>query len=107
MKNLFILGHSRSGTSLLRALLGSHKEISITPNDCDLLRYYDKRDKYGNLSNKENRLTVLYEIKSKEHKLKKWNLQWDEIEDEVIKNCCNMKEIYVSILANYWNKYKF
>ncbi len=102
--HLFIMGNERSGTSLLRAMLGSHPEISIPPNDCNLLRFYDKRQEYGNLSEKENRIKAFYDIRQNAEKLEQWSLDWQKLENDVATNCLDMKDIYRAVLENFWNK---
>ena len=102
-KPIFIVGHERSGTSLLRAIIGSHPEVSIPPNDCNLLRYYDMRSKYGNFETEEEKWLFINDIKS-DHKFKCWPMDWAGLETDILSKCQNLKEAYICILRNLWDK---
>jgi len=99
----FILGTERSGTSLLRKILGNHSKITIPPNDGDIFGYY-KRFSSKKLSKMEKR-EIVNEIKREKPKLKEWKLNWREIEKEALKEKYDsIGDIIGIIWENFWKK---
>jgi len=94
---IYIIGPRRSGTSLMRAILSTHPDIDIPPNDYNLLNTYQILFD----SDKEKR-QILYEEMIKDRELKDWNLDHDKLRECLIEN---YKEPLVSvrnILDNYF-----
>lgn len=61
IRPIFIVGCERSGTTMLRLILSSHKNIAIPPQTKFFKKLYKRRLFFGNLSKQKNR-----------HKLIKW-----------------------------------
>jgi len=79
-KITFIVGQRRSGTSLVRAILGSHKDIYCPPNDWDILSLIEK-------------LSII------DHKALKWDIDWKLYEESSF--------IFMnSLLENAYRNYK-
>ncbi|HEY3486629.1 MAG TPA: sulfotransferase [Gammaproteobacteria bacterium] len=55
---IFIVGCARSGTTLLQIMLHSHPRIAIPPETRFLMKIYDKRTQFGDLSMPENRAAL-------------------------------------------------
>lgn len=57
---VFVVGVPRSGTTLLRLMLNAHSHISLGPETHFFTEIWDRRNDYGDLSNKDN-LQILWE----------------------------------------------
>jgi hypothetical protein len=63
---IFVVGHQRSGTTLLQALLGSHPNIASPPETYFVSRIADLADCYGNLGDDENLRRALHDTLNRE-----------------------------------------
>ena len=75
MKKIIILASERSGTNLLRTLLGNHNELSapVAPHIFDAFDQFVVA--YGDLSKKENRIKLIdHTLKLVNHPYVNWNL---------------------------------
>lgn len=80
MKNLFILGNPRSGTSLLRLILNCHGEISVPP-ECGFIQWWSQ--KYGKWSIENSYKSIdisnfVEDIKSSK-KIETWGLDFHKL----------------------------
>jgi len=93
---IFILGPRRSGTSLCRALIGSHPNVVIPPTDVGVLDIDLYFEKYG--------IDLGIEKLRKNEKLKEWKLDIDKIE-KIIRS--SNKSIFISriIYNEFFSKY--
>ena len=96
---VFIVGHERSGTSLLRALLTSHGGFALPPNDADLLHLLEQNSSHGMLEREK-----ISQIQ-KDRKLSYWNIDWDSIEKEIPEQGLNIKKLFQIIQDQYWSRY--
>lgn len=104
-EHFFIVGTERSGSSLLRSILGNHSEINIIPNDGNFFGFYDKFK--GKSLNKKEKIFLVNRIKEKGKKLDKWNLDWGKIIAEVKKNEYHQIEDIIKIIwEEHWNNSK-
>src|SRR5690606_16265432 len=75
-KRIIILASERSGTNLLRVLLGNHKDISgpVAPHFFDAFK--NNLEKYGDLNEKENALLLLdHMLQLANHSYHDWKLK--------------------------------
>lgn len=76
LKRVFILYSERSGSNLLRVLLGNHPDLSapVSPQFFD--SFAPHVEKFGNLRNRENSIRLLSDLmKYANHPFSDWNLQ--------------------------------
>lgn len=69
----FIVGHPRSGTTLLQILLDAHPNIVIPPESHIFVRFSEIFNHYGDLSQAYNRQLLVQDILNDEQ-IKLWNL---------------------------------
>lgn len=81
---LFIVGHQRSGTTMLRLMLDSHPNIAIPFETDFILPYYFKCNSFGTLKNNENIRKLLSEIMNNPF-IKKGELSSIKVDDLVSK----------------------
>jgi len=91
----FILGTQRSGTTLLRLILNSHKLVSI-PEEASFLKFALKKNKYS-LANKNK----IYKYLINDYQLNKWNLP-----KEKIKEILSMSNTNIDLISNFYSTYK-
>lgn len=80
MKKIIILASERSGTNLLRILLGNHPDISapVAPHFFDV--FVDCVYNYGDLNEIDNYLKLLQDMtKLANHEYSNWKLSFDEV----------------------------
>ena len=59
---VFVIGHARSGTSILTRLLRKYLMINFGTESQFLVRFYNRLDQYGDLSKDENARTLIDDI---------------------------------------------
>ena len=76
MKRIIVLASERSGTNLLRVLLGNHKEISAPVAVHFFNTFHTHIDAYGDLSKRENAITLIHHfLRSANHAYTNWELK--------------------------------
>lgn len=77
-KPIILLVSERSGSNLLRTLLGNHKSICAPIAPHFLNEFYDYRKYYGDLRNSENSANLISDmLKVANHKYNDWKLEID------------------------------
>ena len=95
-KKIFLLGSERSGSNLLRTLLGNHSEISapIAPHFCDV--FYDKFKYYCPLDSARVR-ELLEDVQTYiNHPFNDWNLTFPPERQEKISSFINVVDLAYS-----------
>jgi hypothetical protein len=59
---VFIVGHGRSGTSILATLFRKHLQIAFGTESQFFVRYYHQLDRYGDLSRERNRRLLVEDL---------------------------------------------
>ncbi|WP_456405459.1 sulfotransferase family protein [Caldithrix abyssi] len=59
---VFVIGHGRSGTSILIKLIRKYLKINFGTESQFILRYYDALEQYGDLNRRENLINLLEDI---------------------------------------------
>ncbi len=59
---LFVLGHGRSGTSILIKMIRKYLKVNFGTESQFIIRYYNKLPQYGDLSNPENAKHLIADI---------------------------------------------
>lgn len=87
MEQFFILGNPRSGTSLLRLILNSHKDIVVPPESGFLLWWYKKYSKWTTESSQNQGLVdqYIFDLKSSK-KMETWNVDYNTLCNSINKN---------------------
>ena len=62
----FIVGAQRSGTTMLRLMLNSHRNLAVPFESKFVAEFYKRLDDYGDLKRSENRLRLLHDIQQHE-----------------------------------------
>jgi hypothetical protein len=99
MKNtsqLFLVGHERSGTSLVRAVLESHPEFHIAPNDADPLLLLERFSRKGLFSGE------CIDQLSNDAKLSVWGIDWDGVKAAMAGKRQPCEDVYKIILEQFW-----
>jgi hypothetical protein len=93
---LFIVGHERSGTSLVRAVLAAHPDFYIAPNDADPLLLLEgaSRKRQCNADN--------LDILSTDPKLKAWDIDWQGVKTAIAGRELSCSQVYKIILEEFW-----
>ena len=103
-KKIFLLGSERSGSNLLRTLLGNHSEISapIAPHFCDV--FYDQFKHYLPLNN--DRVTeLLQDVQTYiNHPFNDWQLTFDASHHERISSFIDVVDLAYSEKAKQESK---
>lgn len=82
-KRIIILASERSGTNLLRVLLGNHKDISAPVSVHFFNTFNPSISLYGNIENKENAEKLMnHFVRSANHPYTNWNL--NEIDSNLV-----------------------
>ena len=72
---IFIVGCPRSGTTLLQLMLHAHPAIAIPPENRFLLELYDRRENFGDLSERHNRRKLAkFIVKRRRSKVRDYGL---------------------------------
>lgn len=82
---IFIVGCPRSGTTLLQLMLHSHPRIAIPPETRFLMDTYDRRRRFGDLTDPANRLALARSIvKPKKTLFADLGLDPQQVTDEIV-----------------------
>ncbi len=96
-KPVFVVGHPRSGTTMLASILGKHSNISMPPETMFFFGIY-------NDSIRENGFEPLLQLALKNHRIRDLNLSPDSLRCEFEKLDPSMKSLFQSILETYRKK---
>lgn len=104
-KKIIILASERSGTNLLRVLLGNHKDISAPVQAHFLNNFKRVKESYGDLNDVENgKLLLEHFLKVANHPFSDWKLEID-IPDVIDKyNVCSIETAFDAIHSEYMRK---
>jgi len=98
---IFISGEGRSGTTLMRAILGSHPNVTMAGNDYDIVKLYnDMKTKNYPLSDKnslKHRMMTYGDLKL-------WNLDWNKFWDIFFYYCKTPEDVIYTIFNNLYDK---
>ncbi|MSX82188.1 MAG: hypothetical protein F2736_05290, partial [Actinobacteria bacterium] len=102
----FIIGCPRSGTTLLRAMLGSHSEISVPPESYFILPALRTTPVNGEFGSSDRR-AILDEVLAQKS-FKKWRLNADDLlpilEDDSIKTAAATVAAVYAVFARVHGK---
>jgi hypothetical protein len=93
---LFIVGHERSGTSLVRAVLAAHPDFYIAPNDADPLLLLEGASSKGKFD--AGSLNIL----RTDSKLKAWDIDWKEVQTAIDGRILPCEHVYKIVLEQFW-----
>ncbi len=101
---IFIVGLRRSGTTLLNLMLNAHSKIHITYESGFLPKFYNHKEKYGDLSHIKNQRKLLEEFYSQQ---RNWSKDDYPPINDVISNIkeTTMDGIFSSMYELIANKY--
>lgn len=95
---IILLSSERSGSNLLRTLLGNHKSISAPVAPHFLSEFYGRREYYGDLRNRKNLKTLIEDMQRlANHSYHDWKLaiSWDDIPGHVNSIITAFNELYL------------
>ncbi len=93
---LFIVGHERSGTSLVRAILAAHPDFYIAPNDADPLMLLEGASCKGQFN-----VDRLGDLRS-DFKLQAWDIDWGAVQTVIAGRELPCGEVYKIVMEQYW-----
>jgi hypothetical protein len=96
---IFIIGVARSGTTLLSLILDSHSRIAIPYESHFFIKYFKKKESFGNLKHHEKRLKLIKNILAEPY-VSKWDKKI-KIDDISIEKCINLEETIEQIYLAY------
>ena len=94
---IFVVGHERSGTSLVRAIFDAHGEFSIPPTDADILLMLEKESSGNFFPRRKFEKLIGYK------KLVPWNIDWSTLEDSFHGEFIDYRELFKRILESFWH----
>lgn len=108
-QNLFILGNPRSGTSLFRIMMSSHKSI-IVPPECGFIQWWYPKYKKWNINNSNYNDFIdsfISDLKTSK-KIETWKLNYDDlkrlIKKEKPNNYSELTSLVILQYAHHQNK---
>jgi hypothetical protein len=96
---IFIVGHERSGTSLVRAILQAQGSFAIPPTDADIFTLIEQH-RCGEVAD-----PLIFDALRTNEKLIPWGIDWDGIAKNFTSEKINKNALFKTILENYWQKY--
>ena len=69
---VFVIGHGRSGTSILATLLRQHLRVAFGTESQFFIRYHRQLARYGDLSREANRRAVRAMASSSQSRIQPW-----------------------------------
>lgn len=96
---VFVLGVARSGTTLLSLMLDSHSLLAIPYESHFMTRYYRQRERWGDLSQLENRRTLVASILQE-----RYVARWDHrltVEEVALENPRTLPECISAVMEAY------
>ena len=103
---IFIVGCERSGTTMLRLILCSHKNIALPPQTKYIKKLYKRRILFGDLSKEKNRKKLqewFYNNHNKRTKLIDLEIDRDIIQDE-LRSAGNTLGAYLSVILKLYSE---
>ncbi|HEX5229417.1 MAG TPA: sulfotransferase [Bryobacteraceae bacterium] len=97
---VFIVGCTRSGTTLLRRILNRHPSIAICPETHFQRLVYRRRKAFGDLTNLENRRRLVAEYVSC-RPMSRPVFATPEFAERLLRESTSYREMFISILAHY------
>lgn len=104
---IFIVGCERSGTTMLRLILCSHKNIAIPPQTKYIKKLYKRRLLFGDLSKNKNRKKLqnwFFINHDKNTKLIDLGIDKTDIQNELKKSRNSIGAFFATILKSYSQK---
>ena len=96
--NLFVIGNPRSGTSLLRIMLNSHKDI-IVPPECGFIQWWYK--KYSDWPKEHTIDDFIMDLRASK-KIETWQLDYDALKSFLqTKNSNTYSQLVFNVIAFY------
>lgn len=100
---IFVIGVDRSGTTLLRLMLDSHSKISIPYESHFFIRFYRRRESFGDLEEEQNRRKLVEEILEQPY-VNRWDQQIT-IDELDLDKCISLEATIDQIYSAYARRF--